>query len=64
MRTYAEKFYASVKQFYPEENAIDDALSIVQNGVSFFRSTKHGYQNNNKNAGSIWSAFCCLSPGK
>mgnify|MGYP001415161165 FL=1 len=52
MRSYAEQFYESAKRFYPEKKSIEDALGMVQNGVSFFRSAKHWYQHLNKNAGS------------
>ena len=44
MRFYAEQFYESAKRFYPEKKSIEDALGMVQYGVSFFQSAKHWYQ--------------------
>ncbi|MEH6888391.1 hypothetical protein V7024_01225 [Bacillus sp. JJ864] len=38
MKQFAIQFYECAERYYPDENLVDDALDMIENGAKFFES--------------------------
>lgn len=49
MMLYVEQFYRKVKSCYPDKKSVEDAISLIKNGIAFFKSVQVWYQKNRLN---------------